>query len=85
MSASEADAMRAIEAQMAAEQAAELLARLESLPGVSGVNPSPLYRPATKANHFGVAFKLRLPSGKRQSKRSSVTEADGDRPTFAAC
>ena len=27
-------------------------------------------------------LRRRLPGGKRQSKRSSVTVADGDRPTF---
>mmetsp|Transcript_21 Transcript_21/g.39 ORF Transcript_21/g.39 Transcript_21/m.39 type:complete len:187 (-) Transcript_21:213-773(-) len=82
MSASGADATRAIMEQMASLQVAKLLDRLQSLPGVTGVNPKPL-EPATKPNHFGVAFKLRLPGQGRQGRRSSVTEADGDRPNFA--
>eukprot|EP00966_Prymnesium_polylepis_P202256 4685850-Prymnesium_polylepis.1 len=43
-----------------------------------------MYRPPTRCNHFGVAFKLRLPGKARQSQRVSVTEAEGDRPTFEA-
>ena len=69
--------------EAASQEAAALLARLASLPGVSGVNPKPLSN-ASKLNHFGVSYKLRFPGGSRDSKRSAVTAPDGDRPTFVA-
>ena len=68
--------------EAASEPVQQLLARLASLPGVSAVNPKP-QKPATKPNHFGVSYKLRLPGADAPvSKRSAVTEADGIRPTF---
>eukprot|EP00966_Prymnesium_polylepis_P159455 3685092-Prymnesium_polylepis.1 len=81
---SEADAAAKLQEESASPEAAALLQQLAGLPGVSSVNPKPV-KPANKPNHFGVNFKLRLPNGSSaQNKRSSVTGADGARPTFNA-
>eukprot|EP00966_Prymnesium_polylepis_P046137 1068275-Prymnesium_polylepis.1 len=77
----EADAAQALYDQMACVEAAPLLAELAALPGVTAVCTKPV-PPATKPNHFGVAFKLRVPGKGRKSKRISVTEAEGERLTF---
>ena len=68
----------------ASPEAAALLAKLADLPGVSSVNPKPV-KPANKPNHFGVSYLLRLPGwNKATTKRSAVTDATGNRPTFIA-
>ena len=72
-----------LQQQAASQEAAALLEQLCSLPGVSGVNAKPVST-ADKLNHFGVSYKLRIVGGDRKSKRSAVTEPDGDRPTFIA-
>ena len=68
----------------ASMEAVALLAKLASLPGVSGIVTKPS-RPANKPNHFGVAWRLRLPGeSKAAARRAAVTEPSGARPTFVA-
>ena len=79
-----AEASTAARTDAASAEAGALLAKLAGLPGVSSVNPKPV-KPATKPNHFGVSYLLRLPgSSKATSKRAAVTEPTGERPTFIA-
>ena len=77
----EAGAAATLEEELNSVAAAALVLKLSSLPCVSAVRTRPV-QPATKPNHFGVTFDLRLPNAKRQTKRSAVTGPDGDRPTF---
>eukprot|EP00966_Prymnesium_polylepis_P188526 4368527-Prymnesium_polylepis.1 len=73
-----------LRAEAASPPAEALLAELAALPGVSSVNAKPV-KPATKLNHFGVAFLFKVPGeGKAIAKRSAVTEEDGERPNFVA-
>ena len=79
----EAGAAATLEEELNSLSAAALVLKLSSLPCVSAVRTKPV-QPATKPNHFGVTFDLRLPNSKRQTKRSAVTDPDGARPTFVA-
>eukprot|EP00966_Prymnesium_polylepis_P171952 3976256-Prymnesium_polylepis.1 len=71
---------------MASAQVEALLVKLRNLPYVSGecgVNTRPI-QPANKANHFGIKYYVTPPGAGKMTKRSAVTELDGDRPTFLA-
>lgn len=72
-----------IQSESASPETAALLGKLSGLPFVHGVNAKPI-KPATRPNHFGVSFKLRLPNEAVKPMRVAVTDADGSRPTLAA-
>ena len=63
------DVAAACQASMASVEAEALLSKLRELPSVSGVNTKPS-KPANKANHFGVNYKIKLPDGGWKSRRS---------------
>ena len=58
----------------------ELIAALRRVPGVSAVNTKP-QKPASRPNHFGVTYQLKLPSeSKAKAKRKACTAMDVDQP-----
>ena len=76
-------AQERLTAEMNSAGATALLQKLQALPLVCNVSTKPM-KPASKPNHFGVSFRLKVPGSITLQKRMAVTDADGARPTFCA-